>query len=612
MNKVPSSQNTSNAPLRCLLVLMLIVVTLQSLFIAPTRATGIESEVAASIGISKFVCSGPNFFCEGTKRFGMSHGNSKADDPSVKTIKPSIQLTFMTFGYDFDVNRLKYEHRRGRQLVVTLSPCTTCKGRDDSVRLADIAAGKFDKYLTRNFQKIKQVKLPVVIRFAHEMNGYWPRWGMPKPADPRSFAYPGNTPKIYVKAFRRVHDVARKVGAKNAMFMWSPDIIQVPGVTLGSLYPGSKYVDIVGLSGYFTRKDDAFHSRFTPALKAIAKFAGQKPIVVIESGVSRIPERPALIRDLVSNLGRYPQIRGWYWLITTTEKDYTLSGDEESITALNESLSNSPYQIPGNNLHAVAFAPIISGQAFIGQTLSASASYSGTAIGASLDWLECPVVESLEGCSLIGNGPKLAIQASSLHKYLRARLTVINGGFTDSAYSSPVGPIFSNLTIPAQPSVTYFKDSVRIQLASPQPVGVRNWVLTVNGGNKDYIPISTTDYWMPKLSNTNDYRITISYLDVYDGKYNYSPELKLNFSWLAPPASPSIENVSGGLKIVFPEVQVGQSGWRIQINSHKEQTIPAWQSSYQISAITGSRYVIILKAINDLGESRPTVHEYQN
>src|SRR5205823_4052972 len=84
---------------------------------------------------------------------------------------------------------------------------------------------------------IRDYGRPVLIRFAHEMN---------ITAYPWSEQTNGNHRGEYARAWRHVHDIFTREGATNARWVWAP----VTGRIIASEYPGSAYVDLMGLSGF--------------------------------------------------------------------------------------------------------------------------------------------------------------------------------------------------------------------------------------------------------------------------------------------------------------------------------------------------------------------------
>jgi hypothetical protein len=143
----------------------------------------------------------------------------------------------------------------GGILLFTLEPREGLAAVTDAVA-ADVAA---------LVDEIQQTGAPVVVRFAHEMNGSWYTWGQ--------------QPTEYVASFRRVADALR-AGAPGSAMMWAPNegggypfvggsAAAVPGADAFALldtdgdgiltiaddpyapyYPGDDVVDWVGMSLY--------------------------------------------------------------------------------------------------------------------------------------------------------------------------------------------------------------------------------------------------------------------------------------------------------------------------------------------------------------------------
>ena len=101
----------------------------------------------------------------------------------------------------------------------------------------NIIKGKHDTYIRDWAKAAKAFGRPVVVRFAHEMNGNWFPW---------SIGNHGNTPGGFVKAWRHVVNEVRAVGARNVKFLWSPYNAESGGYA--PFYPGNAYVDYVGVT----------------------------------------------------------------------------------------------------------------------------------------------------------------------------------------------------------------------------------------------------------------------------------------------------------------------------------------------------------------------------
>jgi len=172
-------------------------------------------------------------------------------------------------------------------LMVTWEPWKPGGGGDQpEYRLKTIIDGKHDRYIEDWFRRVRDLRYPIFVRFAHEMNGDWYPWGIHV-----------NEPGEYVAAWRHVVNLSRKVGADNITWVWAPNE-NMNNVDVAKLYPGRKYVDWIGISGYnwVGPKRDWGRWRsakriFSPVLASIKKY--RKPIMIAEIGTTENPRAHA-------------------------------------------------------------------------------------------------------------------------------------------------------------------------------------------------------------------------------------------------------------------------------------------------------------------------------
>ena len=108
-------------------------------------------------------------------------------------------------------------------------------------RFRRIAQGKHDAYIRRWARAAKQYGGPVIVRFAHEMNGNWFPWSL------LNF---DNSPAAFQTAWRHIVAIFRAVGATNVAFLFSP-FQHCPNCSqarYAEFYPGNGYVDYVGVT----------------------------------------------------------------------------------------------------------------------------------------------------------------------------------------------------------------------------------------------------------------------------------------------------------------------------------------------------------------------------
>lgn len=226
--------------------------------------------------------------------------------------------------------------------VVTIEPWEPSGGVDQpTYRLARIAAGDFDADLTRWANGLKAFGQPVMLRFAHEMNGDWYPWGM---------HVNGNTPQDYVAAWRHVRSVITSVGAQNVSMLWAPmaAVSGIPG--FDDAYPGDDSVDYLGIDGY-NWGDDGTHGWaspefiFTRSLQDLRELDSSKPIIITEvaSADDRDPSRKAAwVNDFIAMTTRTPGVTGFIWFQANKERDWRFNSNLQSQNAFRSGLHAVP------------------------------------------------------------------------------------------------------------------------------------------------------------------------------------------------------------------------------------------------------------------------------
>jgi len=247
---------------------------------------------------------------------------------------------FKQFGHEWNnmliQEDLAYAESREKKLLVAWEPWDPRKGMNQTVDyVSEIPGGKHDEYIVRFANQVREYGLPVTIRFGHEMNGNWYPWG--------------NRPEEYKRAYRYIVDTFRSLGVSNVSWMWTINAENVPVSpisTVSQFYPGSEYVDLIGLDGFNFGSTNghswvAFSQIFQPAYSFVVSY--RKPIVISETASSEIGgDKAKWIEDMLrSDLPEtLPLVSEVVWFSLDKEADWRIDSSESSLNSFKNSLNH--------------------------------------------------------------------------------------------------------------------------------------------------------------------------------------------------------------------------------------------------------------------------------
>jgi acyl-CoA hydrolase len=216
-------------------------------------------------------------------------------------VRPDLVLYYSGWFEPFQTSFAATVAEHGGVPLVQMDP--------QGISIAAIAAGSYDSYLTAYAKAVRSYRRPVVVGFGHEMNGYWYSWGYK------------NTPStVFVSAWRHIVNLFRAAGARNVTWMWTVNTIHshanVPNPK--RWWPGSAYVNWVGIDGYYFNPASTFASLFGPTIAAVRAFTGD-PILIAETAASGSVQ-PAKIADLFAGIHLYGLL-GFVWFDSAAHAD---------------------------------------------------------------------------------------------------------------------------------------------------------------------------------------------------------------------------------------------------------------------------------------------------
>jgi hypothetical protein len=232
-------------------------------------------------------------------------------------VRPRIVVYYSAWNNPFSTSFAETAWDHDAYVLVQLQP--------GGVSLASIAAGDSDAYLRSYADDVVAFGHPVILCFGHEMNGTWYSWGE------------GHTsPATFVAAWRHVVWMFRAAGAANVSWLWTVNSVNGAASSLSRWWPGTKWVDWIGVDGYYFRATDTFGSVFGSTIAEIRTLS-RAPLLIAETAVGTTPNRDSQIAGLFAGV-RTERLAGVIWFDQAQHaglyhQDWRLEHDRSALAA---------------------------------------------------------------------------------------------------------------------------------------------------------------------------------------------------------------------------------------------------------------------------------------
>lgn len=168
------------------------------------------------------------------------------------------------------------------------------------VPLTSILKGYSDRYLRSYADAVEQFGHPVILSFGHEMNGRWYSWGAGH-----------ETPMAFIDAWRHIVSVFRDEGASNVTWLWTVNSVNAASSNLRQWWPGTAYVNWIGIDGYYYRPSDTFSGVFGRTVNDIRGFTND-PVLISETAVAPGPNAAEQVKGLFAG-AKADRLLGVVW-----------------------------------------------------------------------------------------------------------------------------------------------------------------------------------------------------------------------------------------------------------------------------------------------------------
>lgn len=264
----------------------------------------------------------------------------------------------------FPMANLKMIWRHGSLPLVFWSPWDRPyeqrKG-PDRFSLNAILAGTWNRYIDDWADQARQFGHPLIVSFGDEMNGDWFPWSGVYYG--RGHTIPGTSelqgPETFKRAYRYVVDRVRRRGARNIQWLFQTNNFSYPWEKWNygpNYYPGSDYVDWLGMSVYGQQFAEEPWAEFWPLVKwpyeEMAQLDPNKPIMIAEWATAEFPKsgnKAKWIRDALATIReKLPRVKAevyWHERWQNEDNSYSnlrLNSSPEALAAYRKAIAD-PY-----------------------------------------------------------------------------------------------------------------------------------------------------------------------------------------------------------------------------------------------------------------------------
>jgi beta-mannanase len=231
----------------------------------------------------------------------------------------------------------------------------------NGIRFTDVSNGKEDSYLKKVAASLLAYPYPLHVRPWPEMNANWSTWQPTADGGKTN----GGTPAQFVAAWRYLVTFFHNGGVNNLKFVFNPDSSNWSNNTpVSSIWPGSDYVDLLGIDGYNWGNDGvgdtwrAFDTIFSKMYTILTALDSVHPVWITETG-SKEPQaeddwlypkesapvdpnnnKGTWIKQMMSST-LFPRLEGIVWFNKQKERDWRLESSADSLNAIRSYLSTS-------------------------------------------------------------------------------------------------------------------------------------------------------------------------------------------------------------------------------------------------------------------------------
>lgn len=229
-----------------------------------------------------------------------------------------ILLHYLYLGETFPTDGIQRAYNRNQIIELTMQVAYFNNDNNPKHNANfDVIDGKYDNEIRKFAKDAKTFGHPFLFRLNNEMNTDWSQYsGVMLLSDS----------DIYKKVWQRIYNIFEQEGVDNAIWIFNPNDGNYPPANWNShisYYPGNKYVQLLGLTGYNTgtyfknvtgERWKTFDEIYGHMAYEYRKLYKNFPWIITEFASNSVGGNKAKwISDMFKDLPKYPEIKAAIW-----------------------------------------------------------------------------------------------------------------------------------------------------------------------------------------------------------------------------------------------------------------------------------------------------------
>ena len=275
--------------------------------------------------------------------------------------KFAVALEYIYFGEDFPSVGMQKAYEQGRMVELTMQISTVMHANLNGYNpFFEVLDGERDDYIHQFAKDLKAFGHPFIFRLNNEMNSDWTSYGG---------AAILNEPELFKKVWVHIYEIFEQEGVDNAIWIFNANDRNSPPNEYNhfiNYYPGNKYVQMFGITGYNTGTYYAdvfgedwreFKDIYDKVYQECYPYFYEFPWMITEFSSSSVGgDKPQWIERMFEEIGNYPNLKIAVWFCSVDmdfrpgreeiiARPYLLDENEECVQAFKNGLEKSGYQM---------------------------------------------------------------------------------------------------------------------------------------------------------------------------------------------------------------------------------------------------------------------------